>query len=127
LNVIISEGREGEPDVFRQPAQESGGVDVRPFQSGVNQVFDVRFVVARKPAAFDEDIRERNHLASRPHATRLDELGRANQVGLEHEHAEEEIAIRFCRHLPVCHGQPPPRGNTLSTNGLELKLEDIDD
>ena len=112
LNVIISEVRERLPDVFGQPAKESGSVGVRPFQSGVDQVFDVRFVVAREPAAFDQDIREGNRLASRPHAARLDELGRANQVGLEHEHAEKEIAIRFCRPLPVCHGQPPSGDKT---------------
>src|SRR5262249_31902459 len=50
-------------------------------------------VVGEDPAAFDEEIGERPVLASAPDGAGLDELRGVDEIGLQGEHPEEQVAV----------------------------------
>src|SRR5690242_9137241 len=54
---------------------------------------DVGPVGGAEPAPFDEQVGQGRALASGPGGARLGELGSVQEVGLEREHAEKQVAV----------------------------------
>src|SRR5262249_449483 len=76
-----------------EAGQRAPGVAAVLLQRPLQEVFDVGAVLAGEPAAPDEVVGERHVLAARPGGAGFGELGGVEQVGLEGQDPENQVAV----------------------------------
>src|SRR5262249_47489077 len=93
-HVVVGKAGERLPDgVGGDLAQPGVGIAAVVAELAIEELFDVGAVPGCQPALLYEQVGQWSGLPSAPQGTGPDELVLVNQVGLQGEHTEKEVAV----------------------------------
>ncbi len=93
LNVVVPEGRQAAFDVVGDGREAGRRVAAVLLQLAAEQVVHMRLVGGHDPAPLDEHVCQRHIFAAGPQEACVDELPGVDQIGLQGEHTEQEVAV----------------------------------